>query len=406
VEYTNGRIRLVLHENLGRYSLYFMTGTNRTQYEPFFVDQDPRTSFLTLILNDRAYRLGEVSTFKTRIGGTLTQPALIFESPDLLITQEFSFISTYGSALCNGVRINICIENRGEQVVAGLRLLLDTSLGEGREPGVPFVTDLRQISSETVIDRSDTDRWWISRNDRLGLMGSISGTDLTRPDLIHFANWKRFNDTPWKLSYTSGRNFNLPPYSIGDSAVCYYFDPRVLTSGESLTISLILAAEDVNGFTLVRNAPIDQGVQSVQESLLSSGSSERAPTCVSAVRILSCGCTVRAPSCGCAGSIPICVSAGYVPSCDGSAERRAPSSGSTGSVPSFGSGGSTLSSGPTQWVPETELTQTDEMRADLAELQALIARMDQYLSSEITVSDEELAVMERKIALLKAMYGL
>ncbi|GHU80621.1 hypothetical protein FACS189468_0920 [Spirochaetia bacterium] len=330
-EYTNGRIRLVLHENTGRYSLYFLTNTNGAQYEPFFVDQDPRTSFLTLLQNDRAYRLGEASSFKVRIGGTPAQPALIFESPALLVTQEFSFICTYGSALCNGVRIRIRIENRGDQVSAGLRLLLDTSLGEGREPGAPsFITETQQISSETLMDGSGADRWWISRNDHLGLMGSISGEDLSSsPDFIHFANWKRFNDTPWKLSYEPGRNFNFPPYSIGDSAVCYYFEPRVLRWGESRIISLILAAEDVNGFAMIRNAPVDQVTRPVQQS----------------------------PASGAAQGIQ-------------SAAR------------------------------------TDIIRTDLAVLRDLISKMDQYILYDTPISDEELAAMERRIAQLKARYGL
>jgi hypothetical protein len=80
-------------------------------------------------------------------------------------------------------------------------------------------------------------------------MGSISAGVGQGPDLIHFANWKRLNEVPWKTGFVAGRNFNYLPYSIGDSAVCYYYEPRLLARGEAVSYTILLAAEDENGFT-------------------------------------------------------------------------------------------------------------------------------------------------------------
>jgi hypothetical protein len=257
-EYTDGRIQLVIHENTGRFSLYFMADTAREKYSSFFVNQDPRTSFLALMVNEQNYKLGESSAFKTRLGGTPSAPAIIFESSFLTVTEEFSFVKTPGSSLVNGVRITITMSNRSEQAVqAGARLLIDTNLGEGDT--VHFATDRRQISAETVIDGASGDLYWVSKNKQLGLMGSLSGSlsggDLTKPDLVHFANWKRLNDAPWKMAFSGGRNFNMLPYSVGDSAVCYYYDPVTIGKGGSRKISLILASEDENGFNLIGGTP-------------------------------------------------------------------------------------------------------------------------------------------------------
>jgi hypothetical protein len=241
-----------------------MTDIAREKYNSFLVDQDPRTSFLALMADDRTYRLGETSAFKTKLGGTPSNPALIFESAFLTLTEEFSFVRTAGSSLTNGVRITVTIQNRSERSMQiGARVLIDTNLGEGE--AAHFITDRRQINAESVIDNASGDLYWISRGSQLGLMGSFTGQNLTRPDLIHFANWKRLNDAPWKAAYVGGRNFNFLPYSIGDSAVCYYYDPFPVDKGSSRIIAFVLASEDENGFNLTSNIPDDIS-RLVQES--------------------------------------------------------------------------------------------------------------------------------------------
>lgn len=266
-EFTDGPVKLVLHEATGRFSLYYLNNGSDARFEPFFVDQDPRTSSLSLIVNDRTYRLGEASAFRVSIDSTVpSRPAIVFESSFLLVSQEFSFIRSSAAALSGGILMTIRIENKNEQELAvGLRFLLDTYLGE-RRSSPPFITNIRSIFSETVINAKDDDRWWISRNDSLGLMGSIPGTDGLGNGSIHMANWKRLNDVPWKVGYSQGRNFNFLPYSVGDSAVCYYYEPVPIARGEARTISIQLAAEEEGGFARYGAASNDQLSRLLQES--------------------------------------------------------------------------------------------------------------------------------------------
>jgi hypothetical protein len=252
-DYEDGRIRLSLNEETGRFSLYYMTDISRSGYEALFTAQDPRTSLLTLNLNDKFTRLGDTNTFKIRIGGSLNKPSLIFESSMAILTEEFTFIKTADSQTANGVQITLTIENkRTRSINAGLRFLLDTSLGENK-PAAPFITDRHSIFTETLFDGTRGDQWWLTSNDHLSFMGSISAGESQKPDLVHFANWKRLNDVPWKTAYDPERNFNYLPHSIGDSAVAYYFEPRKLEGGESMSYYLLLAAgnskaDSVKGF--------------------------------------------------------------------------------------------------------------------------------------------------------------
>jgi hypothetical protein len=248
-EYEDGFIRLVLNPVLGRFSLYYLSDPAQRKYEALFMDQDPRTSVLTLSLDSKTYRLGESGEFNIREGGTARQPALIFESATLAVTQEFSFIRTGGSQAANGIKISYHIENKGRRrVQAGLRLLLDTKLGESGM--TPFITDNRMIQEEIVFEAaSGLDGYWISgTTEGPALMGSLATAVDRVPDSVHIANWKRLNDVPWALEFVQGRKFNNPPYSIRDSAVAYYYEPVRINAGEGASFYLLLAARDTKGF--------------------------------------------------------------------------------------------------------------------------------------------------------------
>jgi hypothetical protein len=338
-EYNEGSIRLVLSENTGRFSLYARDANSR--YQALFSDEDTRTSFISVNINDRYYKLGDASAFKYSIGSDLAHPSLIFESSQVQVTQEFSFIRTSNSFSANGVEIIITIENRSSQEIrAGFRFLLDSYLGE--RGSVPhFYTEQRIINAETLVSRGGNDNYWVSGNSSISLMGSIIPPNGERPDSVHFANWKRLNDVSWKLNYEDGRNFNASPYSINDSAVCYYYDPRVLAPGQKFTVHILLAAGN-EGFAQTRNAV-------------------SSPTAISPV-------AVDAASSSTANSASAA-----------SAEPSAPSSASA-----------TVSAIQMEW--------------DLAELQDLLNLIDDYIIGG-AITEEELIAIELILERFRIKYG-
>lgn len=249
LDYNNGNIRLSLDGGTGRFFLYYLTGLSPIKFEPLFESRSPRTSLLTAYYNDKAYKLGENNNFKIRLDSNDLNPALIFESSFLRVTERFEFIKTGGSSSANGVKITFTVENTGSRRAdVGLRFLLDTNLGEGRG-GAPLLTDLKPLNSESVFESASPDKWWISENGSLSLIGSLGPEAGGKPDLVHVANWKRLNDASWKLKYSPGRNFTHSN-NIGDSAVAYYFEPRRIQKGESFSSSLLLAANDPSGLAI------------------------------------------------------------------------------------------------------------------------------------------------------------
>ena len=244
----DGFVRLILNERLGSFSLSYVPNAFTSVYEPLFISRNPGSSYMTLSVNGRIHRLGRSRDFKTRIERYEGDPALVFESSYLKVTQVFSPVKTDNSQNANGIMITITITNKSAaDALVGLRFLLDTELGE-QKGMLPFITETRSISSETVVEGSSGERFWMSKGEAVSLMGSIVDpvdSDTVVPDFIHFANWKRLNDVPWKLNYTTERSFSFPPYSINDSAVCYFYEPVEMAAESSSIYKIYLTTEDI-----------------------------------------------------------------------------------------------------------------------------------------------------------------
>jgi hypothetical protein len=372
-EYSDGRIKLVIDEKIGRFSLYYMTDVEKRTYEPLFWDKDKRTSFLSAYINGKEYKLGNSSEFKMMIRGEKNKPSLVFESEFMSIAQDFSFIRTASSGVSNGVRIDVRLESWSPKVVeAGARLLVDTYLGEKTVP--PFRTDLRPIGSEILIDKTSPDQYWISRNGRYGLMGSIFVEGTEAPDFVQFANWKRMNGARFRINYVQGRSFNATPFSVKDSAVCYFLDIKPMNRWDRRIMTVLLAAEDDYGF---EGEKLPDEIEHPQPIIVDNMAGNRSVNEPSPV--------IAAPSSG-------DVSSSSPPSPSGEMTIVAP----------------TLATSPTpdeSRRSRQSLLPLGAMRVDVMTVRELMYKVDEYIYSGIMPTEEELRGMEATIAKLKARYG-
>jgi len=240
-------IQMLINEKTGRYSLSFLNDTKKMKYKQL-IYRNSNTSFLDVRVDDVAYRLGSSRVFKTRIDRENKEPVVIYESSFLTVKTSFTPVKTISSPTANGIRITIQLTNKSEEVSSvGLRFLVDTYLGEGSN-NIPFITENNNIIREKIIESSSNEKYWISRGKDVSLMGSIADPlddTAVRPDYLHFANWKKLSDVPWKAPYHEGRSFNNLPYSIGDSAVSYYWEPCFLKKGGTVTYTVYLTTEDI-----------------------------------------------------------------------------------------------------------------------------------------------------------------
>jgi hypothetical protein len=254
LELEQGNIRLVLHEGIGRFSLYTRTPQSGNAFVALFVDQDPRTSGLSVLIDDRIIRLGEGGEFQERVERTADGARFVWEARRTRITESFLPISSSRRPEADAVLITVTVANLSSaSISAGVRFCLDTYLGE--ENLAHFVTDGQQeIRAERTITRQDMLRYWVSPSarypDSLGLMSVTEGELVTVPDRIVFANWKRLSEASWLYETSSNRNFNLMPYSINDSAVCQYYDAAPIAPQAERKVSLILGNVSQGGLAL------------------------------------------------------------------------------------------------------------------------------------------------------------
>jgi hypothetical protein len=259
IDLTEGRLRVTLHDGIGRFSIAYLSNTRESAYSPLLVAQDPRTSLLSVVVGNKVYRMGEGTEFAQSSEKTADGARFIWKSSLLTITESFSFVSSSASTPADGVRIDLTIRNTSRQDLSvGARYLFDTYLGEASF--VHFRTNtLTDVTKELALSGSALPLYWVSPlpNDpeELGLQVMTSGEGITVPDRVVFANWKRLSDASWSYTVSAARNFNLLPYSVNDSAVCQYYEPRTVAKGSELTLTVCLGKFNAAGFALRQPTP-------------------------------------------------------------------------------------------------------------------------------------------------------
>lgn len=242
LELSQGKIKLTLAEDVGRFSVSFLTAAG--SYVPLLSPQDPRTTMVSVVLNTSIFRMGDSAGFSQTAEKTPTGARFVWKSDFLTVTESFSFVSSAGATAADGLRIDLTLRNTSRQdFTAGVRYLFDTWLGEGGP--TPFATDsVASITRETTLAGRSLPRWWVSPRaadaEQLGLQVMVTAEGITKPDRIVFANWKRLSDAAWGYDTSGSRDFSLLPYSKNDSAVAQYYDPRPLAQGSQFTVTLVI----------------------------------------------------------------------------------------------------------------------------------------------------------------------
>jgi hypothetical protein len=250
-EFEEGRIRLTLHEDVGRFTVSYLRDLRTDEYIPLFFARDPRTSVISVTEAGQVHRLGDAGVFTLRTETDRKEPAFVFTSGTLEVRQSFSFVSSPNARLVNGVKMTLSVTNVSESArEVALRILLDTHLSENDD--VHFITaNGTPIEGEQSIRPSASNAFFASLSDQyegVGLQYMVSGSATTSPERVVFANWKRLSDSRFSYSVEAGRNFSLLPYSINDSAAAIYYAGRTLDPGQSRTITTFVGNYDEAGF--------------------------------------------------------------------------------------------------------------------------------------------------------------
>ncbi len=248
LEITQGVLKLELHEDLGRYTLYYLSDVEKESYTALIDDEDPRTSKVTVYDNNSLIHLGNLGGYRMDARETATGALYQWESKEKKIVQRFDFVKAEGSSVTNGVLMTLSITNLSESIwETGVRILWDTYLGEDKTHfRYKEGNGTEEINKEYRLEPPSFPQYWLSqeREDKTGFMAMLTGERVTRPEAVYFANWKRLDDSSWDYSYRENRNFNMLPYFFNDSAVAHYYPRRKLQQGETYQVKVLMGASD------------------------------------------------------------------------------------------------------------------------------------------------------------------
>ena len=237
LEMSQADLRVVVHESAGRFSLY--SADDEGKETALFLDRDPRTTILSILVNDKTYAMGDSFEFRQIAAKTEEGLAISWTSSRIIVEQRFAFAQTSegGSPY---LKVSVSLRNIAEgNLKVGMRYLFDTYLGER---SIPFTTSNGPVSGESEALSPMPAYLSSASKDGVGFYILANGDGLTTPSRIVFANWKRLNDGPWDYAVRTSRNFNLLPYSINDSAVALYYPTQTLAPGETKTVHLLMGS--------------------------------------------------------------------------------------------------------------------------------------------------------------------
>jgi len=259
LDVADGKVKLTLVEGSGRFTLSTQNSGGGGVYLPLLATQDPRTSVLSIVYGNKIYRMGDSSEFKETAEKVQGGARFVWRSAFLQVTETFTLIPASDATVSTGVRIDLSLRNLTEQEISvGARYLFDTYLGE---PGnLHFRTSaLAQVNRELTLTPADKTAWWMSplANDKnqFGLQVMTVGPGITAPDRVVFANWKRLSDASWAYDTSAARNFSLLPYSVNDSAVAQYYEPRPVPRSSELIVTLALGTYSQAGYSGLASGP-------------------------------------------------------------------------------------------------------------------------------------------------------
>jgi hypothetical protein len=229
VTISSDKLELIVFDSNGRFSLYAIEDSGKKT--ALLVDEDPRTTVLTVLAGSKIYRMGDSFEFRQSIESTDDTVNITWSAPIITVKETFKID---GSKL----QITLTIENTSEQnIEIGVRYLLDTKLGE---KGVHFAADDLPVATETDYVWATPYELVTSDGEDVDLHLMLSGDGITDPDRVVVANWKRLNDSSWTFQSNQDRDFSLLPYSINDSAVALYFEPEQVPSSTVKSLSYVL----------------------------------------------------------------------------------------------------------------------------------------------------------------------
>ena len=218
-------------------SVWEMNYSHRGKLYSLFENSDPGTTYMTVKLDDRTYRLQKSAFFNQHLEEYPGLIILHWSNKILHVTQ-----SVQVDHQIKGFKVNISVRNLSKNYLSiGLKQIVDVF---NNTKGPDFLIDgNKPVDAEKSWSDSDIPGYWETNPaEDSGFRLSFTPYGDRKPDHLVFSNWKRLSDSDWDFNSREGRAFSLLPYSIDDSAAGIFYNPVSIPPGTEISVQFALTA--------------------------------------------------------------------------------------------------------------------------------------------------------------------
>jgi hypothetical protein len=218
---------------------------SETELKNLLFKDNPPTSYITLILEGKPYRLNDgLLTVKepftqkgSKISGVYTLKHVEYKITFILTNSEMK--EENDSVICL-----ITVKNTGNtQVNVGARLLFDTFYNERWGKPELFLASGEKINYERLLYEASIPDYIFSGihdPDKLEGLYIYSYLNLLHPSRIIIGNWKKLDENEMDYTVKPQGKFKYNDFANKDAAVAVFFDKIYLKAGETINFGCIL----------------------------------------------------------------------------------------------------------------------------------------------------------------------
>lgn len=240
-------LKLHVTENDGRFILYGRKD-KKERWLPLIFEDFPSTTFFRFFKGDHRVPFGEGGKGHYAELKIVDNRISYFWSDDeLKISLDYELVSSGENMPLDTLVIDITVESLTEDdFEINYFFCLDSYLGESSARHFILPGNV-VIDSEGEIGGGSQVSYISSYNEKYGtgLGIAFNQPKQLKPTRVFFANWKRIEQEGGDYKVKEGRNFDLKPYSINDSALVaeYYRQPVLFSRNHHNRIILSLTGE-------------------------------------------------------------------------------------------------------------------------------------------------------------------
>jgi len=223
----DGLVRIATDDLTLRPMLYRLVNiAGKSKYEPLWFNGDPRTSFITISVDNRIYRMGSSQEYQTTQRRIQNGVEIEYRSVTNRVTQRIMLAALAGSRVANGFIIELEVENyTSRDMKIMLKEVCDTSLGESLGNHIALASNPK-VTDEMLLNADSKEPYIVSPGEDASI--ALLFDAAPRPDSVVIANWKRLSDSKFFYDSDLMRGFTLSPYSVNDSALGLYWNERIV----------------------------------------------------------------------------------------------------------------------------------------------------------------------------------